>query len=129
MGAALRGQRDWHRGRDQPLRLPVAGGRMTFHNPHRTVRPNPLWPFGRCECCGKPTMYDCTVCGQCATEANTNRMRRPWRRCSACWGVCHWHDEAWVCDDCGSEWYPEHGQQFAAPEPTKETHEQHQSVQ
>lgn len=42
-------------------------------------------------------------------------MRRPWRRCSACRGVCHWHDEAWVCDGCGSEWYPEHGKRYAAP--------------
>lgn len=31
--------------------------------------------------------------------------RRPWRRCATCRGVCHWHDDAWVCDDCGDEYY------------------------
>ena len=41
--------------------------------------------------------------------------RRPWRRCSACGGVCHWHDEAWVCDDCGSEWVSDHDPRFEAP--------------
>jgi hypothetical protein len=43
------------------------------------------------------------------------RGRRPWRRCSFCFGICHWHDEAWVCRDCGDEWYPDHGARFAAP--------------
>jgi hypothetical protein len=42
--------------------------------------------------------------------------RRPWRRCSSCRGVCHWHDEAWVCDTCGDEWYPEHDpRQYGPP--------------
>jgi hypothetical protein len=41
--------------------------------------------------------------------------RRPWRRCSSCFGICHWHDEAWVCRDCGDEWYPYHGARYAAP--------------
>jgi len=34
------------------------------------------------------------------------RTRRPWRRCATCRGVCYWHDEAWVCRDCGDEFYP-----------------------
>lgn len=40
------------------------------YNPQRTVRPDPSWPFARCETCGKATMYACTICGQCAKEAN-----------------------------------------------------------
>ena len=28
-------------------------------------------------------------------------MRRPWRRCASCRGVCHWVEGWWVCDDCG----------------------------
>lgn len=49
------------------------------------------------------------------TVSSVSNIRRPWRRCSACRGVCHWHDEAWVCDGCGSEWYPEHGKRYAPP--------------
>jgi hypothetical protein len=41
--------------------------------------------------------------------------RRSWRRCSSCYGNCHWHDIAWVCRDCGDEWWPEHGKRFDAP--------------
>jgi hypothetical protein len=41
----------------------------------------------------------------------------PWRRCSSCAGVCYWHIDAWVCDACGDEWYPDHGDPFAAPMP------------
>jgi hypothetical protein len=41
--------------------------------------------------------------------------RRSWRRCSSCYGICHWHDIAWVCRDCGDEWWPEHGKRFDAP--------------
>ena len=49
------------------------------------------------------------------------RGRRPWRRCSSCWGICHWHDEAWVCDECGDEWYPDHDpKRYGAPGDTKE---------
>lgn len=33
-----------------------------------------------------------------------SRGRQQWRRCASCRGVCHWHDEAWVCRDCGNEW-------------------------
>ncbi len=42
-------------------------------------------------------------------------LRRPWRRCSACGGVCHFHDTDWVCGDCGSEWGEDHAPRFAAP--------------
>ena len=42
-------------------------------------------------------------------------QRRPWRRCSACRGVCHWHDTAWVCEGCGSEWVEDHSPRYAAP--------------
>lgn len=24
-----------------------------------------------------------------------------------CGGVTYWHDEAWVCDQCGDEFYPD----------------------
>lgn len=27
--------------------------------------------------------------------------------CSSCLGVCRWVDDAWVCQECGDEWYPE----------------------
>lgn len=30
------------------------------------------------------------------------------RSCASCGARCLWHDEAWVCDDCGDEWYPDH---------------------
>ena len=44
-------------------------------------------------------------------------MRRPWRRCGACDGVCHFHLTHWVCEDpeCGSEWEAEHDPKYAAP--------------
>jgi hypothetical protein len=41
--------------------------------------------------------------------------RRPWRRCSACRGVCHFHDTDWVCEGCGSEWNADHDPKFDAP--------------
>lgn len=42
--------------------------------------------------------------------------RRPWRRCPSCFGICHWHDEAWVCDSCGDEWFKDHDpKRFGAP--------------
>jgi hypothetical protein len=49
--------------------------------------------------------------------------RRPWRRCSACGGVCHWHDTDWVCShpDCGSEWCEDHAPRFAPPGATRVT--------
>jgi hypothetical protein len=50
-----------------------------------------------------------------------NGARRPWRRCSACRGVCYWHDTAWVCAECGAEWHEEHAPRFAPPEETTET--------
>jgi hypothetical protein len=28
--------------------------------------------------------------------------------CSSCGGPADWADEAWVCEDCGDEWYPDH---------------------
>lgn len=49
------------------------------------------------------------------TSSSGMSERRPWRRCSACRGVCHWHDEAWVCADCGAEWYADHDSRFKAP--------------
>lgn len=42
-------------------------------------------------------------------------LRRAWRRCSGCGGVCHWHDTDWVCGRCGDEWGPDHGQQYSPP--------------
>jgi hypothetical protein len=48
--------------------------------------------------------------------------RRPWKRCPACHGICHWHETAWVCDDCDSEWMPPpdgHGPEWAAPSESK----------
>ena len=36
-------------------------------------------------------------------------------RCSTCLGECHWVEGAWVCWECGDEWYPDHGPEFAAP--------------
>lgn len=39
-------------------------------------------------------------------------------RCGSCRGLTRWADDAWVCVDavdCGAEWYPEHGPQYAAP--------------
>jgi hypothetical protein len=36
-------------------------------------------------------------------------------KCSSCGGRTHWADEAWVCFQCGDEWYPDHGPQFASP--------------
>lgn len=44
----------------------------------------------------------------------------PWARCMSCGGTCHWHDEAWVCDGCGDEWFPEHGSQYEIPTEDKE---------
>lgn len=42
-----------------------------------------------------------------------------WRRCAACGGVCHWHEDHWVCDDeadgCGAEWNSEHDPKYRAP--------------
>ena len=74
-GQPHQGDRDsrsgWHR-RRRALVAP--------YNPHRVVHPDPFWPFGRCECCGKPTMYDCTVCGLCATEPNTKETHTAPRR-------------------------------------------------
>lgn len=50
------------------------------------------------------------------TAADTAKTpRSPWRRCSACTGVCHWNDDAWTCDACGSEWYADHDPKYAAP--------------
>ena len=37
------------------------------------------------------------------------------RTCSACGGTCHWHDTAWVCGRCGSEWDADHSPQYAIP--------------
>lgn len=44
--------------------------------------------------------------------------RRPWRRCGSCDGVCHWHEDHWVCDEedgCGAEWMEDHDPKYAAP--------------
>ena len=44
--------------------------------------------------------------------------RLPWRRCPACGGICHWHEDHWVCDGrvgCGAEWQVEHDPKFEAP--------------
>jgi hypothetical protein len=37
--------------------------------------------------------------------------------CSVCGAECHWSVDAWVCTDnlCGSEWYSDHGTEYAAP--------------
>jgi len=43
------------------------------------------------------------------------RCRGVARVCASCLGDCYWHDEAWVCDSCGDEWYPDHGSEYAAP--------------
>lgn len=40
------------------------------YNPRRTVNDDPSWPFSKCDTCNKSTMYDCTICGQCAAEVN-----------------------------------------------------------
>lgn len=47
----------------------------------------------------------------------------PWRRCSSCGGVCYWHDEAWVCDSCGDEWYEETFLLVEQPEQSQQTKE------
>lgn len=41
------------------------------YNKHRRVVHAP-WIQNKphCETCGKPTQYQCGVCGQCVTEAN-----------------------------------------------------------
>lgn len=44
-----------------------------------------------------------------------SRIRRAWRRCSSCLGICHWHDTAWVCDDCGDEWDEDHNPKYGPP--------------
>lgn len=48
--------------------------------------------------------------------------RRTWRRCPACGGSCHWHEDHWVCDydpvdyaGCGAEWNSDHDPKFMAP--------------
>jgi hypothetical protein len=42
---------------------------------------------------------------------------RAWRFCASCWGVCHWQDEAWVCNNCRGKWYPEHDpNRYGGPE-------------
>lgn len=41
--------------------------------------------------------------------------RRPWRSCSSCGGVCHFHDTDWVCETCGDEWNEEHDPKYASP--------------
>jgi hypothetical protein len=43
------------------------------------------------------------------------RDHRPWRKCSSCGGRCHWCEDAWVCDECGDEWYREHDRRYEAP--------------
>ncbi len=42
---------------------------------------------------------------------------RPDPKCSVCGAACHWADDAWVCvrRSCGSEWYPDHGPEYAPP--------------
>lgn len=40
------------------------------YNPHRTIRVDYSGTFAKCETCGKPTLYACTICGQCCEEAN-----------------------------------------------------------
>lgn len=45
----------------------------------------------------------------------SEQRRRPWRRCSSCGGVCHWHDTDWVCRDCGDEWSEDFAPKYAAP--------------
>jgi hypothetical protein len=42
-------------------------------------------------------------------------MRRPWRRCGSCGGVCHFEATHWVCDDCGDEWDADFDPKYAAP--------------
>lgn len=49
-------------------------------------------------------------------ESKTSK-RPDFRECSSCAGKCRWVDDAWVCQKCGDEWYPDHGPQFAAPQP------------
>lgn len=40
------------------------------------------------------------------------------RTCPSCGGKCAWHDEAWVCDRCGDEFYelsPDPPREFRKP--------------
>lgn len=38
------------------------------------------------------------------------------RECAGCGGQCYWADDAWVCNDCGDEWYPQHGTVYNPPD-------------
>lgn len=50
-------------------------------------------------------------------------MRAHVRKCTTCGGRCLWADDAWVCSRCGDEWYPDHGEMYAPPEPVKTAHD------
>lgn len=67
-----------------------------------------------------------TLCGPCALVQASRAISehqaisltpipREDPRCSVCGAVCGWADDAWVCTrkSCGSEWYPDHGPQYA----------------
>jgi hypothetical protein len=50
------------------------------------------------------------------SQAMSQPNPTPWRFCASCWGICHWHNEVWVCDDCGVEWCPEQDpKRYGAP--------------
>ncbi len=54
------------------------------------------------------------LCPSCWKDRQTHAEHRP---CSACGAKCRWSVNAWVCTrrSCGSEWYPDHGDHWAAP--------------
>lgn len=57
--------------------------------------------------------YQRNARGDLSTKAfSGSYVRHPHPRCAACDGSCTWADDAWVCDDCGSEWYPSHGPEY-----------------
>lgn len=60
--------------------------------------------------------------GEHANTVRINARGEAWLRehddhvdCSTCGGRCYWSDDSWVCGDCGDEWYPDHGEEYAAP--------------
>lgn len=55
-----------------------------------------------------------------AIHAIMNEVMRPRQKepkCSVCGTKCMWVEDAWVCTrkSCGSEWYPDHGPEYAPP--------------
>lgn len=52
------------------------------------------------------------------TEWPKSRLRRRTTRpCYGCGGerTCVWSIDAWVCNRCGDEWYPDHGIEYHDP--------------